>query len=1475
MLHSEWMFGRFRLGDVLGTAGTTEWVQALDDGDSPTVLAVFRSHGEAESELTRLEQLACPGIPRAVERAEGSDGSAAASFPEMSGARPVASQPLVEPAAVRPLLARLLSVLSHAHSNGLGHGHIGPRNVFVAPGGRAWLVGWAGARRLPDGGRHGQSPPGVEADLAALGGTVRALLTPRLGPDPSDVASPLPPGLDRDVVRVIEQLAGASDRAAYRDASEALADLGEPDQSLPDAWRRVPLVGGGGAARVLLQILDDLPLPAQEGVEHVAALEVIGPSGSGKTRILAELAAAARARGAHVLSARGDCDPGWGGVGALLRQAIRLVRDTDEELELSISALRRFLDTRPTAEQEEQERDPPDEASIRILTTAANDLIEKTFRDTTGVLLIDDAGTLRPLARELWKAIGRFVHAQNENGDTIRVVLVAAFDTLPDDDPSYRTERIELAEWDLPQVERLCAAILSGPELEFGFAERVFRTLGGRPGDVLGYLRGLERDGCLVREADRWTFVEPPPAPTTNSERLRSAVRDALDTIGPDGRRLVEALAVSGPARLPHQVLPRLTSVSGPRLYRAAQRALEAGLIERAGTSWSIRGDFVRQRVLGSIDGDQRLSLHRELLHHFGQGPQPSAEVMAYHARNAQSPDAADWTRRAVDALRSRHRYDEAIEHIREGRALLRDPYWLVHSRVDLADLLRLSGRLGDAIREYEEYVSDPRATPSSAAEACLALVQSLYDAREWDRVIDVPLPEDTATPECLCRIRLLRAAAFSRLRYREKSSREQRLARAELPELSWSVHEKIIHAELQYHTAVVMKDWISARHALIQKLRFAASCRSEREKAHALAVLANVIRWVGDATLCRKVLMRSNLVATKPNVMEIRALTLNRVTESLLESRESEARSTGLLAEAIYLCKKAGLERWKVVPMLRYVRKLSILDPDSTHTYREYRRLAGMSLQWTRTDFVEGSSVLAPLSFRFGDMLNCERMSERVRELPAESAIRRRVTGFLQMSRMQRNLPPWPEFTTPDSQQSWIDLARELETSCNAQSSASVAGSELRSAGLGLAAYGIRMGATRHGTWPAGWGARELAERSARSAGLETAADVACALALWSNDSFDEAIWGQLVVAVDGALVPPSSPLHWQVLLVKSRELRRRGRVAASMGELEASRVSAQRSSMNSQWKLVATEFERRHCGGERSATHVPASSTSSTSSAEIGTPDGELEILGRIWAKELSLSRSRRSSIVVAGGGLECELFAVLASSSTRPDIVESLSRGMGDRDRAELILKYARSWTADELGRALDVVSTRSRREDLRTLVLISRFDFEHAEAHLVSELSDSIDGGLIFVPDPLGEGDSRVELFQAMRSKTGSNSQVEPSAHDLIAMHDWPGGLQEMQALSSVLPSSTATSGNALELAGWTRRWRPSCVAALDRTGVRILQVVRANPSGAQVAEIASATDVSRRSVQRRLRELVRAKAITKHGQGRATYYRGRY
>ena len=67
-----------------------------------------------------------------------------------------------------------------------------------------------------------------------------------------------------ETVKFIERLSASRERGTYRDASEALADLGEPDQSIPDAWRRVPLIGDPGATRSLLRLLDDLP-PAPTG----------------------------------------------------------------------------------------------------------------------------------------------------------------------------------------------------------------------------------------------------------------------------------------------------------------------------------------------------------------------------------------------------------------------------------------------------------------------------------------------------------------------------------------------------------------------------------------------------------------------------------------------------------------------------------------------------------------------------------------------------------------------------------------------------------------------------------------------------------------------------------------------------------------------------------------------------------------------------------------------------------------------------------------------------------------------------------------------------------------------------------------------------------------------------------------------------------------------------------------------------------
>ena len=47
--------------------------------------------------------------------------------------------------------------------------------------------------------------------------------------------------------------------------------------------------------------------------------------------------------------------------------------------------------------------------------------------------------------------------------------------------------------------------------------------------------------------------------------------------------------------------------------------------------------------------------------------------------------------------------------------------FWPVEGRLLLAELLRLAGRTGEAITEFEAYTKDPRAAPERVAKTCLA----------------------------------------------------------------------------------------------------------------------------------------------------------------------------------------------------------------------------------------------------------------------------------------------------------------------------------------------------------------------------------------------------------------------------------------------------------------------------------------------------------------------------------------------------------------------------------------------------------------------------------------------------------------------------------------------------------------------------------------------------------------------------------
>lgn len=417
----------------------------------------------------------------------------------------------------------------------------------------------------------------------------------------------------------------------------------------------------------------------RQALRGVVGARLVGEAGVGKTRLLREFLSRAEQDGDFVVLAAPD--PFWAEAACFtVREAIRsLASLRDEDVQ------RRWFDG-ATAE-----------AAVgleEVFATAPRRDAKRSPIERRHAL----AEALR------W--------ALERAGSTGRRVIVAVDELHRVDGPS------RLAFADVLSEPPECSALILAthvPGFESGwgadFAARVLTGLAppivsrllskSRPSERL---RASEEDSgrgvlpMFVEQLVRFSFEGGSDAPP----RLADLIARRIDTLDPDARRVLQALAVIGDMTDPKiiaQVLPK-----AHKLQPALDTLKNSGMIEKTGQLCSTSHPLLREVVLNSTPAAVRRELHRKALRAAEKLAAP-LESQALHAYEAQDTFQALLLLEQV-AERASSRGDTASEvlALRRGLELAR----LEIARGELDDPLRamliFSRKLGAALTRAGNY---------------------------------------------------------------------------------------------------------------------------------------------------------------------------------------------------------------------------------------------------------------------------------------------------------------------------------------------------------------------------------------------------------------------------------------------------------------------------------------------------------------------------------------------------------------------------------------------------------------------------------------------------------------------------------------------------------------------------------------------------------------------------------------------------
>ncbi|MCB9134949.1 MAG: tetratricopeptide repeat protein [Anaerolineales bacterium] len=436
----------------------------------------------------------------------------------------------------------------------------------------------------------------------------------------------------------------------------------------PAPQERMPFIGRATERAALLDAVER----TLQGKGGILALE--GDAGLGKSRLLREMTAGARWRGATVLQGIASETPEASPFAPLSNALTPLIEPRQAQIEsllppeilAALAPLYLAWHIHATTE-----------TTPRAFTHALRTFGQTLAKLTPLVLILDDMHWASPA---LWESLPHFAHSLTQHG----ALLILAY-RRAEVEPTIGWEKLQ--SWDRDGL----LTIISLTSLT---VNEVARWVEDQPHVDPIILHALT--GGNPFRLTEWLAAPEHRAPTG-----AFTVAQRLAATSPEARQVLECASVLGET-LSYPLLAQMVEMPPLSLAAAADELVAAPWLNSSPMGFTFVHDLIRTAIYDQLPEDRRCALHTRAAHVYQTLEPENARSRAFHLdRAGQTSTAAEAYHRAGDQDLARFAYREARAAFDRALALL--PPTVTTERVEIMlGLAWASDVLGERTRQIE-----------------------------------------------------------------------------------------------------------------------------------------------------------------------------------------------------------------------------------------------------------------------------------------------------------------------------------------------------------------------------------------------------------------------------------------------------------------------------------------------------------------------------------------------------------------------------------------------------------------------------------------------------------------------------------------------------------------------------------------------------------------------------------------------------